>query len=188
VGNPALRRRPAGAAQLTLLESPIRDRTIVILDTREDGVGPEPGGLVEIRMASGPGAGSIYWLPAGWADIGSGPVQACPLGQGCCPSALRVFVDGRGRCQVAPFEGVEVALDREPLAAAAQWEPGQLIAVGRSMLGVAYYRPPDAALHPSADGCGVDFNRPPRLLPPERAARFQFPAPPSAAERRPPRS
>ena len=96
-----------------------------------------------------------------------------------------MFVDGRGRCQVAPFEGVEAALDREPLAAAAQWRPGQLVAVGRSLLGLAYYRPPDAALHPSADGAGLDFNRPPRLLPPERAARFQLPAPPSAAERRP---
>ena len=96
-----------------------------------------------------------------------------------------MFVDGRGGCQVAPFEGVEAALDREPLTAAAQWRPGQLVAVGRSLLGLAYYQPPDAALHPSADGAGLDFNRPPRLLPPERATRFQLPAPPSAAERRP---
>jgi S-DNA-T family DNA segregation ATPase FtsK/SpoIIIE len=171
--------------QLTLLESPIRDGAILSLDSPEDGVRPEPGGLVEIRVASGPGAGSIYRLPAGWADIGSGPVQVCLWDKAVAPSALRVFVDGRGRCQVAPFEGVETALDREPLAAPAQWEPGQLIAVGRTLLGLAYYRPPDAALHPSADGSGLDFNRPPRLLAPERAARFQLPAPPSVAERRP---
>ena len=139
--------------QLTLLESPIRDGAVLSLGGPEGGVTPEPGGLVEIRVVSGPGAGSIYWLPAGYADIGSGPVDVCLWDQAVAPSALRVFVDGRGRCQVAPYEGVEAALDREPLTAAAQWQPGQLIAVGRSLLGLAHYRPPDAALHPSADGC-----------------------------------
>jgi S-DNA-T family DNA segregation ATPase FtsK/SpoIIIE len=171
--------------QLTLLESPIRDGAVLSLGSPEDCLTPEPGGLVEIRVVSGPGAGSIYWLPAGYADIGTGPVDVCLRDQAVAPHALRVFVDGRGRCQVAPYEGVQAALDREPLASAAQWQPGQLIAVGRSLLGLAQYRPPDAALHPSADGCGIDFNRPPRLLPPEHVTRFQLPAPPSAAERRP---
>jgi S-DNA-T family DNA segregation ATPase FtsK/SpoIIIE len=171
--------------QLTLLESPIRDGAVLSLGGPEGGVTPEPGGLAEIRVVSGPGAGSIYWLPAGYADIGSGPVEVCVWDKSMAPCALRVFVDGRGRCQVAPYEGVDAALDREPLAAAADWQPGQLIAVGRSLLGLEYYRPPDAALRPSADGAGVDFNRPPRLLPPERAARFQLPAPPSEAQRRP---
>ena len=109
----------------------------------------------------------------------------CVWDKAVAPRALRVFVDGRGRCQVAPYEGVQAALDREPLSAAAQWQPGQFVAVGRSLLGLARYRPPDAALHPSADGAGIDFNRPPRLLPPGRDSRFQLPAPPPAAERRP---
>jgi S-DNA-T family DNA segregation ATPase FtsK/SpoIIIE len=172
-------------ADLSLLESPIRDGSVLSLGTPEGGITPEPGGLVEIRVVSGPGAGSIYWLPAGYADIGSGPVQVCLWDKAAAPSALRVFVDGWGRCQVAPFEGVEAALDREPLVAAAEWRPGQLIAIGRSLLGLACYRPPDAALHPSADGSGLDFNRPPRLLPPKRGARFQLPAPPSPVARRP---
>jgi S-DNA-T family DNA segregation ATPase FtsK/SpoIIIE len=170
---------------LTLLESPIRDGAVLSLGGPAGGLTPEPGGLVEIRVVSGPGAGSIYWLPAGYADIGAGPVDVCVWDKAVAPRALRVLVDGRGRCQVAPYEGVQAALDREPLAAPAQWEPGQLIAVGRSLLGLAHYRPPDAALRPSADGSGIDFNRPPRLLPPERATRFQLPAPPSKAERRP---
>ena len=171
--------------ELTLLESPIRDGAVLGLGSPEGAVTAEPGGLVEVRVVSGPGAGSIYWLPAGYADIGSGPVAVSLWDRTVAPSALRVFVDGRGGCQVAPFEGVEAALDREPLTTAAQWRPGRLIAVGRCLLGLAPYRPPDAALHPSADGAGLDFNRPPRLLPPERAARFQLPAPPSAGERRP---
>ena len=58
--------------QLTLLESPIRDGAVLSLGSPEGCIAPEPGGLVEIRVMSGPGAGSIYWLPAGHADIGSG--------------------------------------------------------------------------------------------------------------------
>ena len=61
--------------ELSLLESPIRDGAVLSLGGPEGGVTPEPGGLVEIRVVSGPGAGSIYWLPAGYADIGSGPVD-----------------------------------------------------------------------------------------------------------------
>ena len=45
--------------------------------------------------------------------------------------------------------------------------------------------PPDAALTRSADGFSLDFNRPPRLLPPGRAATFTLPVPPPAPERRP---
>ena len=95
------------------------------------------------------------------------------------------FVDDWGRCQVAPYEGVEAAIDREPLTAPAQWHPGQTLAVGNSLLSVAPYEPPDAALRPSPDGSGLDFNRPPRLLRPERATRFQLPTPPAEADRRP---
>jgi S-DNA-T family DNA segregation ATPase FtsK/SpoIIIE len=172
--------------QLTLLESPIRDGAVLSLGSPEGCLTPEPGGLVEIRVVSGPGAGSIYWLPAGQADIGSSEAADVRIwDEAVAPLALRVFVDGRGGCQVIPFAGVRAAVDREPLAAAARWQPGQLISVGRSLLGVAYYQPPDAALHPSADGSGIDFNRPPRLLPPERVTRFQLPALPSEAERRP---
>ena len=172
--------------QLSLLESPIRDGTVVSLGGPEGCVAPEPGGLVEIRVMSGPGAGSIYWLPAGQADIGSGEYADVRIwDEAVVPLALRVLVDGRGGCQVVAYEAVRAALDREPLATAAQWRPGQIVAVGRSLLGLAHYEPPDAALHRSSDGSGIEFNRPPRLLPPERATRFQLPAPPPEAERRP---
>jgi S-DNA-T family DNA segregation ATPase FtsK/SpoIIIE len=43
----------------------------------------------------------------------------------------------------------------------------------------------DAALARSADGASLDFNRPPRLLPPGQGAAFTLPVPPPAAERRP---
>ncbi len=43
----------------------------------------------------------------------------------------------------------------------------------------------DASLTRSADGAGADFNRPPRLLLPQRATRLTLPTPPAPAERRP---
>jgi len=172
--------------QLTLAESPIRDGCVISLGSPEGCVVPEPTGLVEIRVIGGPAAGSIHRLGVGEADIGSGARVAMRVPDSSVPEyALRIGVDAHGGCQVAPYEGVQVALDREPLTAAAQWRPGQQIAVGGSTLGLAPYEPPDAALHPSADGGGIDFNRPPRLLPPERITRFQLPNPPGAAERRP---
>jgi S-DNA-T family DNA segregation ATPase FtsK/SpoIIIE len=171
---------------LSLLESPVRDGALLSLQVPDGGLEPEPGGLVEIRVESGPGAGSIYWLPAGPADIGSGPAADVRIWDSAiAPLALRIMVDDRGGCQVTAYGGARAALDRRPLAVAAQWQPGQLLSTGRSLLGLAHYTPPDAALRPSPDGSGTDFNRPPRLLPPGRVSRFQLPAPPPEPERRP---
>ena len=59
-----------------------------------------------------------------------------------------------------------VRLDGSRLITAAHWHPGQQVTVGHYLLDLAPTTPPDAALHPAEDGAGLDFNRPPRLLPP----------------------
>ena len=61
---------------------------------------------------------------------------------------------------------------------------GQQIAIGNTLIGLAPYEPPDAALHPSDDGAGINFNRPPRLLPPPRVTKFRLPSPPDKQQRR----
>ena len=171
--------------QLSLAQAGIRDGAVISLGDPAGCVSPEQAGLVEVRATGGPMIGAIWRLGAGQWDVGSGH-GAVRLGDPAVPAAaLRIFVDGWGRCQVAPYEGAGAAVDREPLMAPAQWHPGQTLAVGNSLLRVAPYEPPDAALRPSPDGSGLDFNRPPRLLRPERATRFQLPAPPSEADRRP---
>jgi DNA segregation ATPase FtsK/SpoIIIE, S-DNA-T family len=171
---------------LTLADSPLRDGSVISLGSPEGCVYPEPTGLVEIRVAGGPAAGAVHRLSLGEADIGSGQAVAIRITDPLVPScALRIAIDRRGGCQVAAYPGMRATLDGEPLSAPAQWQPGQQIAVGATLLGLAPYEPPDAALHPSEDGAGIDFNRPPRLLPPARTTRFQLPAPPTAGERRP---
>ena len=99
------------------------------------------------------------------------------------PLALRVLIS-HGGGQVAPYGNVPVLLDGQPLDGAAYWRPGQQVAVGDTLLDLVPYKPPDAALHPSEDCAGLEFNRPPRLLPPEHVTRFGLPSPPGRPERR----
>ena len=180
-------------ATVRLADSPIRDGAVVSIGTPAGCRRPEPTGVAEIRIAGGPAAGTVHRLPFGEADIGGpGPGEDQSIGapeiviaDPAIPAfALRVFVNP-GELQVAPFDGVQVLLDRQPLEQTGYWQPGQQIAVGGTLLDIAWYEPPDAALHPAEDGAGLQFNRPPRLLPPAQPAKFTLPAPPGGPERRP---
>jgi S-DNA-T family DNA segregation ATPase FtsK/SpoIIIE len=124
---------------MRLADSPIMDGCVVSIGDPAGGRRPEPAGVAEIRVASGPAAGTLHRLPFGAADIGGPPgdtpVAAAVAGAAdiviadpAIPSvALRVFVTQQG-AQVAPFDGVRAWLDREPLDSAALWRPGQQVA------------------------------------------------------------
>jgi DNA segregation ATPase FtsK/SpoIIIE, S-DNA-T family len=175
---------------MRLADSPVIDGSVVSIGDPAGCWRPEPAGVAEIRVASGPGAGTLHRLSFGTADIG-GPVSDASWAADLViadpaipPLALRVLVEPGG-ARVAPFEGVPVRLDRRPLAEAAPWRPGQQVTVGCTLLDLVPCEPPDAALHPAGDGAGLEFNRPPRLLPPAHAMTFTLPSPPGQPERRP---
>ena len=171
--------------QLTLAQSPIRDGAVISLGSPEGCLRPEPTGLVEIKIAGGPAAGVVHRLGLGEAYIGSVNNATIVIAdQSVPPLALRILVDPRGATQVAPFDGVQATIDREPVTGPMPWAAGQQIAVGNTLIGLAPYEPPDAALHPSDDGAGINFNRPPRLLPPPRVTRFRLPSLPDRQQRR----
>jgi len=173
-------------ADQALASSPLRTGCVVSLGDPAGCLPPEPTGVVECRIAGGPAAGGVHRLSIGSADIGSGPLEHIRIPDPDIPAhALSVTVDSRGACQVAAGDGAAATKDREPLTGPVPWLPGQQVTVGGTLLELAPYEPPDAALHPSEDGGGLDFNRPPRLLPPERQTRFQLPSPPARDERRP---
>ncbi|MES5824386.1 FtsK/SpoIIIE domain-containing protein [Streptomyces sp. RG80] len=65
------------------------------------------------------------------------------------------------------------------------WPLGSQIAVGNTLLELTRYSPPNAALKWSDDGVGLDYNRPPRLRPPDRQTTFRLPNPPREYEARP---
>ncbi|TQL01856.1 FtsK/SpoIIIE domain-containing protein [Cellulomonas sp. SLBN-39] len=76
-----------------------------------------------------------------------------------------------------------VHVDRVPLTRARAWEPGQSLVVGDVVLEVAEVTDPDASLSPSVSGATLDYNRPPRLLPPDRPTVFRLPVEPRPPER-----
>jgi S-DNA-T family DNA segregation ATPase FtsK/SpoIIIE len=94
--------------------------------------------------------------------------------------ALLVYVDDQGGCQVAAYPGAAATLDRTQLGAPVPWRPGQQVAVGGTLLGLATYAPADPELRPSADGAGLDFRRAPRALPIPLSVPAPTPAPLSA--------
>ena len=178
---------------MRLADAPVLDGCVVSLGDPAGCPPSEPAGVAELRVAAGPGAGAVYGLGFGTADVGGGdPGGALVAGSadividdpGIPPLALRVII-GYGGGQVAPYDGVPVLLDGQPLDQAAYWRPGQQVAIGDTLLDLVPYQPPDAALRPAEDGAGLEFNRPPRLLPPGSVTRFQLPSPPGKPERRP---
>ena len=172
---------------MRLDDAPVLDGCVVSLGDPAGCPRPAPAGVAELRVAGGPAAGAVYQLGFGLADIGGpGAGQAGIMvdDPGIPPLALRVIV-GRGGGQVAPYDGTDALLDGQLLDGAAYWRPGEQVAVGSTLLDLVPYQPPDAALHPAEDGAGLEFNRPPRLLPPGGTMRFQLPNPPGKPERRP---
>ena len=152
--------------RLTLAQAPVRDGCVISLGSPDGCVAPEPPGLVSVLVAGGPDAGAIHRIGPGRADIGSDPAASVSIGDPAVPSrALLVCVDDEGGCQLAAYLGAAATLDRAQLEAPVPWRPGQQVAIGGTLLGLAPYALPDAVLRPSADGGGLDFSRPAREMP-----------------------
>ncbi|MGW0737322.1 FtsK/SpoIIIE domain-containing protein [Streptomyces sp. NPDC002851] len=186
----------------TVTTSPLRDGAVVSLDDPSGSLPGEQSGVIEVRVASGPDAGAVYRLGIGRYDIGSG--QGCQLiinDPELPQRALTLYVVAANDLRLSVVHGsmqgggpgaapggkqseLEVRVDGKPLEGQ-QLRVGSQLTIGNTVLDVAHYTPPDAALKWSDDGSGLDYNRPPRLRPPERTTRFRLPAPPKEYEARP---
>ncbi|MGY2876652.1 DNA segregation ATPase FtsK/SpoIIIE, S-DNA-T family [Marmoricola sp. URHA0025 HA25] len=78
-----------------------------------------------------------------------------------------------------------VHLERNALSGHTEWTPGTSLAVGHTLLAVQPVSPPDASLSKNPSGATLDFNRPPRLLPPVRRTQFSLPQEPRRPEKTP---
>ncbi|MFD0307581.1 FtsK/SpoIIIE domain-containing protein [Streptomyces sp. NPDC127119] len=177
----------------TVGTSALREGAVVSLYDPAGCLPGEPTGLVELRVASGPAAGAVHRLGIGRYDIGSGPASYIRVDDPeLAARALTLSVATDGTCQVA-LHGEDkgnITLDGEPLEekdgkTKAEWPLGAQVAVGNTLFELDRYSPPNAALKWSEDGTGLDYNRPPRLQPPERQTRFKLPAKPRDFEARP---
>ncbi len=181
----------------TLAESGLREGSLVSVGDPAASVLDEPDGLVELRLVSGRGAGSVRRLTTGEATLGSDPGCVVRLDDRRLPPVVAtVAVAKDGAVTVTPYDGAvaalretlhhldaPLALDREALEETAAWSPGAQLAVGDFIVELERTDRPDAAVEPSADPGWLDYNRPPRLLPPLRQTRFRLPAPPSEQDR-----
>ncbi|GAA3599174.1 FtsK/SpoIIIE domain-containing protein [Kineosporia mesophila] len=184
-GEPALF---AGAQALapddTLRRAGIRDGADLGLGVPAP-AGPSPEGRTEVRVVSGPSAGTVFRLPAGDYDLGSDP--ACrvrlPAGEGAPPFAAQVRVHLDGTAELLRADAAQ--LDGKSVPGSTPWREGSLLGVGDSLLEISSARPVPAPLTPAQDGLGLEFNRPPRFLPPTAGQKFRLPSPPRKPDKRP---
>jgi DNA segregation ATPase FtsK/SpoIIIE, S-DNA-T family len=193
----------------TVGDSALRMGSLVGLDGPVSGSAVETAGLVELRVVGGPAAGTVFRLGVGSGELGSARRSWVCLADPSVPQIAAILdVDGSARCwiepppelvgaaagggAIAPARNVAVELELERGAGTSEivdaqtlWTPGRQLRIGDSVLEVAPYTLPDAALVPSADGEGLDYNRPPRILPPKRQTRFRLPTPPKEPQRAP---
>ena len=78
-----------------------------------------------------------------------------------------------------------IHMDRTEIKDRVTWPVGQNLAIGGVILDLQRVRPPDASLSPNPAGATLDYNRPPRLLPPDRRTAFSLPAEPKRPEKQP---
>lgn len=173
----------------TVVGSPLREGAVVSLQDPSGCLPGEPTGLVELRVVGGPGAGFVHRLGVGKYDIGSGPAAYVRIEDPEVEArALTLSVSSDGACKVVVHGDKEkVTLDGESVKDrdSEEWPLGGQIGVGNSLVELARYAPPNAALKWSEDGVGLDYNRPPRLRPPQRQTSFRLPSPPREYEARP---
>ncbi|WP_328554103.1 FtsK/SpoIIIE domain-containing protein [Streptomyces sp. NBC_00358] len=185
----------------TIGTSPLREGAVVSLHDPAGCLPGEPTGLVELRVAGGPAAGSVHRLGIGRYDIGAGASAYIRVDDPELPDrALTLSVATDGTCRLSvhgkkPERGDKgekgtkggVTLDGESFAEREddEWPLGSQVGVGNTLFQLDRYSAPDAALKWSDDGAGLDYNRPPRLHPPERETKFRLPNPVRDYEARP---
>ncbi|MFI1393698.1 FtsK/SpoIIIE domain-containing protein [Streptomyces sp. NPDC020681] len=174
----------------TLQDSPLRDAAVVHLARPQRGLAKEPDGLVEVRVVGGTGAGTVHRLDMGEYEIGTASDGTVRVGRSRPANrAARLRVGPGGRCTLlAHLGGSPLELDREDIDGDTPWPAGAQLSLGApggSLLELVLPQRPDAAVQPSEDGGGLDYNRPPRLLPPKPETRFRLPSPPGEPEKRP---
>jgi len=147
------------------------------------GPGPAPyetRGLVTIRAVTRAGAGRIWSLGPGEHRIGSAATCAVRLADDVPAVAAVVRVTFDAEVHVRAVDG-GLLLDREELGTGeVVWRETAQLIVGGTALEAHPVRCPDAVIEPSAESEYLDYNRPPRLLPPVRPDTFKIPAEPKA--------
>ena len=199
--------------QLPLRAAGIVDGAVVVLgDAPVAPAGPAPGGpdrvrlgagaaraVAELRVVGGPDAGRAWLLGPGTYTVGAEERYPIRLEQAREPFTLLVTPDGRGWLSAAPGRPgpppVAATAIHDPDGPADSgrgvaelerpWPIGADLPLGTALLRLTEPARPDAAISASGDGVALDFNRPPRLVPPLALTRLRMPPLPARPGRRP---
>jgi S-DNA-T family DNA segregation ATPase FtsK/SpoIIIE len=175
---------PVEAADSTLREARLRPGSVLSVHAPASPPPDRPAGVAEIRVVNGPGAGRVHRLPLGETLVGCGAAGLSLPDVRVPANGLRVNGTIQGTVLVAPAPGFDATLDGEPLEGEAEWPEGAYLVAGETVLQRAPLSAPDGDVSVATDHAGVDFNRPPRLLPPDRETRFTIPQEPRRPIRR----
>lgn len=181
-----------------IADSGLKTGSIIAIDDAAASVVDEPDGLVEVRVVSGSGAGAVHRLSVGEAGIGTDPGCTIRLHDDRVPplcAAVTVGIDGDVTvramdgatdvlAETVPHADPPLALDRQALPQEdTAWAVGSQLTIGDVRLELELIERPDAALEDSPEPGWIDYNRPPRLLPPERPTAFKLPPVPREQSR-----
>ncbi|MBW1601189.1 cell division protein FtsK [Streptomyces sp. JJ66] len=174
----------------TVLESALREGCVVSLHDPAGCAPGEPTGVAELRVAGGPAAGTVHRLGLGRTEIGRGATSRVRIEDPeMADRAATLTIGADGRCVLTVHGEGDVRkaarLDGEQVEGDTAWPGGAQLTLGNSLIELAPYTPPNAALRVSEDGEGFDYNRPPRLLPPDRETTFRLPSRPTEGQARP---
>lgn len=150
------------------------------------GAAPQPEqptvGIVELHYVGGPGAGRLRRLTVGETVFGldsGGQAAFGPDVVGETQGYAVLDIEGTTTLR-ANGDQPQLTLESEALnQAGGEWPPHAQLRIGSSVLEAHPVTLSEADLVPSPDSGWLDFNRPPRLLPPIPADTFRRPAPPA---------
>ncbi|MEP6842015.1 MAG: FtsK/SpoIIIE domain-containing protein, partial [Pseudolysinimonas sp.] len=144
--------------------------------------------LVQFRIVSGDGAGSALHAWRGAVTIGSGSEASLRIDDRfrAAPIEVLVEINTADDVSVRPAGASTAAtLDGDVIVASTPWKLGAQLALAGRLIELAVPDDDLAAFVPSPEGGGIDYNRPPRILPPEASTSLRLPAPPPDQPTRP---
>jgi S-DNA-T family DNA segregation ATPase FtsK/SpoIIIE len=143
-------------------------------------------GIAQLRFVAGPGAGRLGRLTVGETRLGLDAAGEAAFGHDVLGEPhgwVVVAIDGTVTVR-ANGERPQLTLENGALdEAGSQWRPFAQLELGSSTIEAHPVALSDADLMAAPESGWLDFNRPPRLLPPVPADTFRRPAPPAAPAR-----
>jgi S-DNA-T family DNA segregation ATPase FtsK/SpoIIIE len=140
---------------------------------------------LELHVVGGPDSGRVHALPFGDWVIGRREPAHLIVRDDCASrrhACLHVSPTGLAVTDLGSSNGTSV--EGVPATGSVPISLGQVISVGDSLLIVRPRSAPDAVTRPGGAGF-LEFNRPPRLLPPPLEVRIALPDPPAEQHKRP---